>query len=165
MFFTFKFRDLFLPPEKILKETGIKPGFYVLDYGCGPGSYSITAARMVGEKGKVYAVDINPVAIQQVRSIALKKQLTNIETICSDCTTGLPDKSIDLILLYDTFHEISEPDKLLRELHRVLKSDGILSFSDHHMKKDEIIFKLTNKGLFRFLKKSKRTYSFLKVEQ
>ena len=80
------------------------------------------------EKKKVYAVDINPVAIQQVRSIALKKQLTNIETICSDCTTGLPDKSIDLILLYDTFHEISEPDKLLRELHRVLKSDGIFIF-------------------------------------
>lgn len=63
------------------------------------------------------------------------KKLANVETIHSDCKTGLPDNSVDAVLLYDTFHDLSDPDGVLEELHRVLKPDGILSFSDHHMKK------------------------------
>ena len=66
MSFGFKFRDLFLPRENILKEVGIKPGFYILDYGCGAGSYTIPAAQLVGNSGKVYALDIHPLAVQRV---------------------------------------------------------------------------------------------------
>ena len=55
MSFGFKIRDLFLPRKDILSEIGIKPGFHILDYGCGLGSYSIPAADMVGSSGKVYA--------------------------------------------------------------------------------------------------------------
>ena len=97
----FKFRDFFLPRKNILKEVGIRPGFHVVDYGCGPGSYITAAAELVGKSGKIYALDIHPLAIQMVQSIAAKKQLTNVETICSDRKTGLPDKSIDVVLLYD----------------------------------------------------------------
>ena len=51
----FMFRDLPNPPEKILKEADIGPGDRVLDFGCGPGSYSLAAAKLVGEKGeKIY---------------------------------------------------------------------------------------------------------------
>jgi len=163
MSLTFRFRDLFFPPENILEEVGIKPGYYILDYGCGPGSYSIAAAKMVRSKGKVYALDINPLAIKKVKSIASKKNLTNIKTIHSDYATGLSDESIDLVLLYDTLHELKEQDNVLEELHRVLKPEGILSLSDHHIKEDEIIPKITNKGLFRLARKDKRTYNFLKV--
>jgi len=59
----YKFRDLFLPRLNILEEVGIKPGFHVLDFGCGPGSYIIPLAKLVGESGKVYAMDIHPLAI------------------------------------------------------------------------------------------------------
>ena len=45
----FKIRDLFLPPEDVLKEAGIAAGFHVLDFGCGTGSYSLAAARVVGQ--------------------------------------------------------------------------------------------------------------------
>jgi ubiquinone/menaquinone biosynthesis C-methylase UbiE len=158
----YKFRDFFLPRKNILEEVGINPGFHVLDYGCGPGGYIIPLAELVGESGKVYALDIHPLAIQRVQDIASKKQLTNVETILSNCQTGLPDNSLDAILLYDIFHHLSDPDEVLRELHRALKPDGILSFSDHHMKENEIESRVTNSGLFSLSRKSQRTYTFLK---
>ena len=158
----YRFRDFSLPRKNILKEVGIKPGFYVLDYGCGPGSYIIPLAELVGESGKIYALDIHPLAIQKVKDIASKKQLTNVETILSDCQTGLPDNALDAVLLYDAFHHLSAPEAVLKELHRVLKPGGIISFSDHHMKEKEIVAEVTYDRLFRLLRKSQRTYTFLK---
>jgi len=162
MSFGYKFRDLFLPRKNILKEVGIKPGFHLLDYGCGPGSYVIATAELVGRSGKVYALDIHPLAIQKAKNIASKKGLTTVETISSDCKTELPNNSLDVVLLYDIFHDLSDPNRVLEELHRVLKANGILSFSDHHMEENEIVSKMTNRGLFRLLRKGKRTYSFSK---
>jgi ubiquinone/menaquinone biosynthesis C-methylase UbiE len=158
----FKFRDLRLPRKNILKEVGIKPGFHVLDYGCGPGSYIIPLAELVGESGKVYALDIHPLAIRKVQGIASKKKLANVETILSDCKTGLHRNSLDAVLLYDVLHHLSDPHKVLKELHRVLKPDGILSFSDHHMKEREILAEVANGGLFRPQRKGRKTYTFLK---
>ncbi len=162
MAFAFKIRDLLIPRMKVLKEVGIKPGFHVLDYGCGSGSYIIPTAELVCKSGKIYALDIKPLATQMVKNITAKNQLTNVETINSDCPTGLPDSSVDAVLLYDTFHHLSDPDRVLEELARVLKPEGILSFSDHHIKEKEIVFKVTNRGLFKLSKKGKKTYSFLK---
>lgn len=161
MSFAIKFRNLFMPPPDILKEVEIKPGFHVLDYGCGPGSFVLLAAEAVGKSGKIYALDIHPLAVQRVQSIASNKQLTNVETICSDCKTGLPDSSIDVVLLYDTFHTLGNPNGVLEELHRVLKPNGILSFSDHHMKENEIMSSVVDGGLFKLAGKGKRTYSLL----
>lgn len=161
----YKFREFRLPRMNILKEVGIKPGFHVLDYGCGPGSYIVPLAELVGKSGKIYALDIHPLAIRKVQDIASKKQLANVETILSDCQTGLPDNSLDAVLLYDAFHQLSDPDVVLKELHRILKPDGILSFSDHHMREDEIVSEVTNSGLFRLLRKGLRTYTFLKGEK
>jgi len=163
MSFVFKFRDLLLPRKNILKEVEIESGFRILDYGCGTGSYITAIAELVDQSGKIYALDIHPLALRRVRNIASKKQLANVETICSDCETGLPDGRVDVVLLYDTFHTLSDPNRILEELHRVLKPNGLLSFSDHHMKESEIIVKVTGKGLFRLLKKDEKTYSFLKL--
>jgi len=158
----YKFRDFFLPRKNILEEVGIKPGFHVLDFGCGPGGYIVPLAELVGGSGKVYALDIHPLAIQKVQNIASKKQLTNVETILSDCQTALPDNTLDAVLLYDVFHHLSDPDMVLKELHRVLKPDGILSFGDHHMREKEIVAEAINDQLFRLLRKGQRTYTFLK---
>ncbi len=158
----YKFRDLRLARKNILKEVGIKPGFRVLDYGCGPGGYVIPLAELVGESGKVYALDIHPLAIRKVHNIASKKQLANVGTILSDCKTGLHRNSLDTVLLYDVFHHLSDRDRVLKELYRVLKPYGILSFSDHHMKEREILAEVTNGGLFRPLRKGPKTYTFLK---
>ncbi len=165
MSFIFKLRDFFLPRKDVLKEVGIKSGFSVLDYGCGPGSYIIATTELVGESGKVYALDIHPLAVEKVRDIAAKRQLPNVETILSDCKTGLPEDSVDVVLLYDTFHDLSDQNGVLQELHRILKRGGILSFSDHHIKEDEILANITIGGLFRLSKKGERTYSFVKEGQ
>ena len=120
----YKFRDFFIPRSKILSEIDIKRGFVILDYGCGPGSYSVVAARLVGETGKVYALDIHPLAIEKVKTAASKKGLTNVETIQSDGATGLDSESVDVVLLCDILHHLSERDAVLKELYRVLKPKG-----------------------------------------
>ena len=158
----YKLRDLRLPRRNILKEVGIKPGFRVLDYGCGPGSYTFPLVELVGESGQIYALDIHPLAIRRVKDMASKKRLANVQTILSDCQTGLPDNSLDVVLLYDIFHHLSDPNKILKELHRVLKPSGVLSFSDHHMKEDEIVSGVANSGFFSLSQRNQRTYSFTK---
>jgi ubiquinone/menaquinone biosynthesis C-methylase UbiE len=162
MSFLFKIRDLFSPRANVLKEVGIQPGSHVLDYGCGPGSYLSPLAKIVSETGKIYALDIHPLALQKVQRIASTRKIPNIETIQSDCQTGLPDKSIDVILLYDILHELSEPDKIFKELHRILKTGGILSCNDHHLNESEIKSKVTDKGLFKLNKKGKKTFCFVR---
>jgi ubiquinone/menaquinone biosynthesis C-methylase UbiE len=164
MSIVFKLRDFFLPRKEVLKEVGIESGFSVLDYGCGPGSYTIATTELVGESGKVYALDIHPLAVEKVRGIVEKRQLTNVETILSDCKTGLPENSVDVVLLYDAFHGLSDRNGVLQELHRILKRDGILSFSDHHMKEDEILTQMIIGGLFKLFEKGERTYSFVKED-
>jgi ubiquinone/menaquinone biosynthesis C-methylase UbiE len=158
----FKVRDLFSPRENILNELDIKPEFQILDYGCGPGSYTFVASKLVGAKGRVYALDIHPLAIQRVKSTALRKGLRNIETIQSDCATGLESETIDVTFLYDILHDLMEPDRVLGELHRVLKPGGILSCNDHHMKENQVISRITETGLFTLSNQGKKTYNFSK---
>jgi len=120
---------------------------------------------MVGPSGKVYALDINPVATEMVRHLANIKQIKNVETILTDYNTGLFDASVDVVLFYDTFHALKKPEIVMRELHRVLKPEGILSFRDIYMKEEEIMEGVTRKRLFKLKKKGKRTYSFKKDER
>jgi ubiquinone/menaquinone biosynthesis C-methylase UbiE len=163
MSLTYLIRDLFHPRMNVLQEVGIDPGCRVLDYGCGPGSYILPLAELVGMSGTIYALDIHPLAIQKVQRIASKWNLSNVETICSDCATGLPDGSVDIALLYDTLHALHDPDGVLQELHRVLVPEGILSLSDHHMQEDEILVQATSGGSFRLSTRGSRTYNFQRV--
>ncbi len=146
-----------------MREAGTAPGFEVLDYGCGPGSYSVVAAGLVGHSGKVYSVDKNPLAVQRVLLVASKKGLTNVEAVRTDCGTGIPSGTVDVVLLYDTFHDLGNADAVKRELHRVLKPQGILSFSDHHMREHDILAEMTAGGLFSLLTRGKRTYTFARI--
>jgi len=148
---------------EVVKEVEIKLGFKVLDYGCGPGGYIAPVSELIGQDGRLYALDVMPVALEMVKRLAAKKKLQNVETILSDCKTGLPDKSMDVVLLYDAFHDLKDQDSVLRELYRILKPEGILSFSDHHLNEAEITSKIASQGLFQLLKKGKHTYSFTKT--
>jgi ubiquinone/menaquinone biosynthesis C-methylase UbiE len=163
MSLSFKIRDFFSPRKNILKEVGIKTGFHVLDFGCGPGSYTMPLTELVGKSGKIYALDVNQLAIKSVRNIIINKHLTNVETIHSDCKTGLPDSSLDVALLYDTFHDLKHPIEVLKELHRIMKPHGILSVADHHLKEAELITGITDSGLFKVPTRRIRTWSFFKT--
>jgi ubiquinone/menaquinone biosynthesis C-methylase UbiE len=164
MSLTYKFRDFLQPRINILKEVNIKSGFHVLDYGCGPGSYIVPLAELVGASGRIYALDINPLAIQSVLRLASKKGLTNVQTILSDCKTGLASGSVDVVLLYDILHDLDEPTRVLEEMRRILKQKGILSVTDHHLKEDEIISRVRTNGPFKISTKGNRTFSFSKEE-
>jgi ubiquinone/menaquinone biosynthesis C-methylase UbiE len=158
----FKIRYYRHPRANILKEVGIKQSFQVLDFGCGPGGYVIPTSKLVGDTGKVYALDVTPLAIEMVKNLIRKNGLKNVETIISDCATGLPNESLDVVLLYDMFHDLENQNAVLDEVHRVLKQDGILSFSDHHLKEPDILSMVTNGNLFRFVKKGEYTYGFVR---
>jgi len=164
MSFGFRIRDMFRPRIDILREVGIRPGWSVLDYGCGPGSYIPPLAELAGPTGRIYALDLNPAAIEATRKRARRKKVENVRTILSDRSTGLPDSSVDAVLLYDTFHHLSQPNEVLQELQRVLKAEGVLSFSDHHMEEQDIISGVVGSGIFELAKKGRRTYSFSKAD-
>jgi ubiquinone/menaquinone biosynthesis C-methylase UbiE len=163
MAFGFRMRDIFRPRADVLREVSIGSGAHVLDYGCGPGSYIAPLAELVGPTGQIYALDINPAAIEATKRAAKRKRLENMTTILSDCDTGLQDGSVDAVLLYDTYHGLSQPDEVLRELHRVLKKDGTLSFSDHHMNEHDIVACVTGSGMFEPVNRGRRTYGFAKT--
>lgn len=146
-------RNLFNSPQKIMNEVEIKQGDKVLEYGCGPGTFTCLLAEKAGETGKIYALDCQPLASKYIEKKARKKNLKNIETIISDCKTTLDDNSIDKIVFIDVYHLLNNKKEVLAEMQRVLKSEGKMFFSDHHLK-DKVIeneltkanFKLKNKG-------------------
>ncbi|MFX0042640.1 MAG: class I SAM-dependent methyltransferase [Candidatus Hodarchaeota archaeon] len=163
MSFFFKIRDFFKSPMKKIDKTGVKSGDFILDYGCGPGSYTFVAAEKVGSNGKIFATDIHPLAIKKVNKKALKKGLKNIVVIETDCKTGLDNDSIDIIMCFDVLHDIKDKECILKEFHRVLKPDSRLSFDDHHMSENEIIGIITAQGLFQLVEKKKNFYNFSKI--
>jgi ubiquinone/menaquinone biosynthesis C-methylase UbiE len=112
--------------------------------------------------GKIYALDVNPLAIKSVKALAARHKLANVATILSDGPTGLRDTSVDAALLYDILHHLKNAGNILKELHRILKPDGILSVSDHHMKADDITSRITGTGLFQTGPKGK-TLNFTRV--
>ncbi|HPQ55255.1 MAG TPA: class I SAM-dependent methyltransferase [Spirochaetota bacterium] len=129
----FKLMDLFHRPGKKLNTFGIQQGFTVIDYGCGPGRYLKTASELAGPSGKVYAADIHELAIENARSIAEKHNLGNVETVLiTEYSCPLEDETADLLYALDMFHMVSKPEPFLRELHRLVKKNGILILEDGH---------------------------------
>ena len=102
-------RNIFMPPEKMLEETDLKPGYQVLDYGCGPGTFSLRIANRVGSEGFVHALDIHPLAKKYIERKIRRKNLSNINVILSDCSTELSENSIDYVIMFDVFHELANP--------------------------------------------------------
>ena len=137
----------------------VKEGQIFMDYGCGTGSFTIPAARIVGTKGKVYALDYFPRQLELVEEKSGKEGLSNIETIPSDSKTGLPDESIDVVWMCDVLHEVKERRAVLEELHRVLKRGGVLAIYDGMR---EMILSYTH-GLFSLTGRNGKFFKFAKI--
>jgi ubiquinone/menaquinone biosynthesis C-methylase UbiE len=114
--------------EEEISLAGINEGDYILDFGCGLGFNSIPAAQKVKGQGKVFALDSSPQSIKILKTKAVKNKLENIITILSDCNTNLEDRSIDIVYLHNTLPLIKNKQKVLNEIHRVLKIGGRLSY-------------------------------------
>ena len=130
--------------SEILIRTGVREGQVVLDFGCGSGNYTIPAAKIVGNKGKVYALDKDAYKLKELAQRAKADGLKNIETIETggEPNSGLEDSSLDVVLLYDIFwyFPVTDPKlaRLLKEAHRVLRGDGLMSVYPEHIEIEEL---------------------------
>ncbi len=154
-----------LQVERVLEVLKITEGKTVADIGAGSGWFTVLAAKKVGEKGKVFAVEINEDAIKYINERAKKENFTNIETILgTEDDPKLKADSVDAVLILKTYHEISQPVKLLDNLRKSLKKDALVGIiekngdgADHGIKKDTVIAEAEKAGF-----KLKEEHDFVK---
>ncbi|MDA4848801.1 class I SAM-dependent methyltransferase [Hoeflea poritis] len=122
-------RHLLMPPRRTLEGAGIKPGQTVLEVGCGSGFFTLEAARMIGDEGLLIAMDPLSDFVANVADKAREAGLGNVEAIRRDALhTGLNDNSVDLALLFGVVPFPTLPlGKLLPEMHRVLRPEGVMA--------------------------------------
>jgi ubiquinone/menaquinone biosynthesis C-methylase UbiE len=125
---------------QLLKDVGIKAGQVVLDFGCGSGTYTVPAARIIGDKGKVYALDKDSKVLNKLMQRAQSVGLNNVESIDThgELEIGLADGSVDVVLLFDVLHSYYFPRpedrrKLLDEVHRICKAEALVLVYPEHM--------------------------------
>ena len=125
-----------LNPQQLLeKELELQFGHQVADMGCGgAGYFTLPAARLVGSRGKVYAVDILKTALDGVVSKAKLDNILNVESVWSDIervgATKIPAESLDDALLINIMFQSRKNEDMLKEAHRLLKTGGKLLIVD-----------------------------------
>jgi ubiquinone/menaquinone biosynthesis C-methylase UbiE len=119
------------PPDQLAARHGLAEGMTVLDVGPGNGTYTLAAARRVGETGKVVAVDIEPRMVERVERRIAAEGVTNVEARVAD-VYELPfdDETFDAVYLITVIGEIPQPERAMREFQRVLAPAGTLAFSE-----------------------------------
>ena len=111
----------------MLKALGVKPGQTVCDMGSGNGFYTLQLARLVGPRGVVYAVDIQPEMLQMLVRNAAEARLANIRPVLgTPVDPRLPAGEIDMMLCVDVYHEFSHPEAMLAKIRQSLAPDGQL---------------------------------------
>ncbi|MBI4830682.1 MAG: methyltransferase domain-containing protein [Candidatus Lindowbacteria bacterium] len=115
----------------ILERAGIIPGERVLELGTGPGLFTVRAARLLGPKGQLVSVDIQPKMIAVVEKNVREAGLTNVKThVASAYELPLNDESMDRAFLITVLAEIPDRNRVLKELRRVIRPNGILSITE-----------------------------------
>lgn len=112
--------------SKLLEALAIKPGWTVADLGCGNGFHALPMAKMVGESGRILAVDIQPQMLKllerRAKEAGVEDRITPILATATD--PKLPPNSVDLLIMVDVYHEISHPEQVLAHIRRALKPGG-----------------------------------------
>ena len=136
----------------LIEALGVRPGQTVCDMGCGNGFYTLELARLVGPKGTVYAVDIQPEMLQMLAHNAAAARLRNVRPILgTPIDPRLPSGAIDMVLCVDVYHEFSHPEAMLARIRESLSPDGTLVLAEfrgedlavpikplHKMTKDQV---------------------------
>jgi precorrin-6B methylase 2 len=143
-------------PYRSLEAAGLKPGQKVVEVGSGPGFFTIPAAKMVGEEGLIYAIDVNHRAIKRVEEKMQKYGLGNIKPILGNAAhSGLQDSSIDLAFIFGLRYVAGGLSNLVSEIHRVLKAGGILSFEKTKGSDAKLIEEVEGAGFVKNEKKGR----------
>jgi precorrin-6B methylase 2 len=133
-------------PTKAVAQLGLKPGMTVCDLGAGTGYYAVRMARLVGDAGKVYAVDIQPRMLELLQKKLTSSGITNVQPLLGgEAETNLPPASQDLILLVDVYHEFSKPQEMLRSISKALKDSGRLVLLEFRKEDTSVPIRLEHK--------------------
>jgi ubiquinone/menaquinone biosynthesis C-methylase UbiE len=120
-------RDVEEAPDDALDIIGVKKGTTVADIGAGSGYMTVKLSKRVGANGVVYATDIQPAMIDLLDKRLKKAKLVNVTTILGAIDDPrLPPASIDMALMVDVYHELSQPQVMLRKIQEALKPGGRL---------------------------------------
>ncbi len=133
-------------PKKLLKALKIEPGMHVADIGAGSGYHVFRMAPLVGEKGRVYAVDIQKEMLKIVTDRMKEDKVANVETILGkENDPNLPENSIDLIIMVDVYHEFTYPYEMVEGMIKSLKKDGRLVFVEFRKEDAKVPIKEVHK--------------------
>ncbi|MFO0914414.1 MAG: class I SAM-dependent methyltransferase [Pirellulales bacterium] len=111
----------------MLEQLRVQPGQTICDMGCGNGFYTLQLAELVGDTGKILAVDIQPQMLRILQARAAENQLKNVELILgTEDDPKLPQGKVDVILCVDVYHEFSKPAEMLKAMRQSLKPDGVV---------------------------------------
>lgn len=128
-------RNQWLPPDPVLEAAGVSPGETVVDVGAGTGFWTEPLVRRVGPSGRVFAVDVEPIMVEEIRTLVAERGLANVDVVQSDETSiPLDDGIADLVMLGFVLHEPDEVDSFLAEVVRLLKPAGrvlVVEWEDH----------------------------------
>ncbi|HJR08221.1 MAG TPA: class I SAM-dependent methyltransferase [Pyrinomonadaceae bacterium] len=126
-------REEKLQINRVMDILKIKGGSRVADIGAGSGWFTVRAARRVGARGTVYAVEINEDYLKHIAGRAAEEKLSNIRTVLGRADDpALPDRSVDAVLILKTYHEIAEPIRLMRNLRRALSAGALVGIIDRN---------------------------------
>ena len=128
------YRRRIQPPSQLIERSGIKKGMQVLDLGCGSGAFTTFIARAVGEKGRVYALDIQADMLKQLENKLSKpenKDIQNIKLIEGNAyELPFDNGSLDLVNMVTVLQEIPDRNRALQQVKRVLKPGGFLAVTE-----------------------------------
>jgi len=147
-------REQKLHIQQVMDVLGISAGKDVADIGAGSGWFTVRAATRVASTGRVYAIDINPEAVDYIKARIAKEHLGNVKVILSKPDNpGLSDDSVDSVLLLKTYHEVADPVALLRNIRPALRPGariGVIDRTgngeDHGVQKSVVIREATQAG-------------------
>ncbi len=130
--------------ERLPQKVGIRPGYRVLDFGCGKGSYAIPAAKVVGNKGGIYALDRNRYVLAKLVREAASQGLGNVIPAHSieELKRSLGKNLLHAVLLYDVIHSYyftsAQRRILLRSITELVGTKGLISVFPRHMSSSDI---------------------------
>ncbi|MCI0338295.1 MAG: methyltransferase domain-containing protein [Acidobacteria bacterium] len=116
--------------DRVVETLKVSSGQKVADLGAGSGLFARPVARKVGEKGAVFAIDIDPDLLKHIEMTAREQNLSNIRTVLAGPDDPKIPEPVDLILIIDTLHHIRNRDTYLKNLRNYLKPSGRLAIID-----------------------------------
>ncbi|MFB0502652.1 MAG: class I SAM-dependent methyltransferase [Candidatus Bathyarchaeia archaeon] len=135
--------------SQVSSAVGVEEGKVVLDLGCGSGTYTIPAAKLVGDDGRVYALDVSRKALDRMEEKADREGLKNIVRIDASAGDNIPldNETVDVMLLIDVLQEINDRYALFGEAYRILRQGGVVIVYPMHIQAEEVERLATSKGL------------------